>query len=338
MAERGIALTVIYADLVLGLNVILDGTLLALTARMRGLPLLKWRWLASTAIGTAYACLLFLPAVPQLLTLTGKVLISICMLIVAFGYQHLAFLLRNMLVFYFSAFAIAGGAFGVQYMLQDASLWASFSKATDWHISQELKMGAGVLIFALLVGVMCYRMVWKQQQARNQMNSFIAEVEIGVAGMKCVCKGLIDTGNGLKEPLSGAPVVITNVEIWNGILPASWISCVREGAALDALAQLSDSPDANCDTEQVSLLDVSRLRLLPYRGVNQSTQWMIGFKPDYIQIIHESHTYVCKQVIIGLDRGQLSRDEQFEAILHPDLVAASLQQPADTALSASKAS
>ncbi|MGZ9585073.1 sigma-E processing peptidase SpoIIGA [Paenibacillus marinisediminis] len=331
-------MTVVYADLVLGLNVILDGTLLYLTARMRGIQLAKWRWIGSTAIGTAYAGLLFLPIVPQMLTLVGKVLISICMLIVAFGYQHLGYLLRNMLFFYFNAFVIAGGAFGVQYLLHDASSWSIISNQSEWHISQEMKMGAGIMLLALLAAMLCYRLVWKQQQSRKQMESFLADIEIGIGGMTRSCRGLIDTGNGLKEPLSGAPVVITNADMWKGVLPERWLRCSLEGTSWDALTQLTGAEAAGAETYSSSTIDDARLRLLPYRGVNAKTQWMIGFKPDYIQIIHNSHTYVCKQVIIGLDSGQLSRDEQFEAIIHPDLIAASLQKPEDSAPSASKAS
>ena len=331
-------MAVIYADLVLGLNLILDGTLLTMTARIRGLRITKWRWAGSVAIGTAYSCLLFLPFIPQMLTLSGKVLISISMLIVAFGYHHLGFLLRNMLVFYFSAFAIAGGAIGIQYLLQDASLWAAFSHVSANQISQELKMGAGVLLLALTAAVLCYWLAMKQQQARKQMASFLVDIEIGIEGKTVACRGLIDTGNGLKEPLSGAPVVITNVSMWKDILPEGWLKCVHDGADWNALAQLSNVADQSDDTTERCEMDNGRLRLLPYRSVNQGTQWMIGFKPDYIQIIQETRTYVCKQVIVGLDGGQLSHDEQFEAIVHPDLLADSMLKPEVTAPSTSKAS
>ena len=331
-------MAVIYADLVLGLNLVVDGTLLAMTARMRGLRISKWRWAGSVAIGTAYSCLLFLPFIPLMLTLAGKVLISICMLIVAFGYHHLGYLLRNMLVFYFSAFAIAGGAIGIQYLLQDASLWSLSSKASANQIAEQMKMGAGVLLLALTAAVLCYWLAMKQQQARKQMKSFLVDVEIGIEGKTANCRGLIDTGNGLKEPLSGAPVVITNADAWQGILPEHWLACARAGADWNALAQLSNHSDESDGQPVNCTIDEGRLRLLPYRGVNQGTKWMIGFKPDYIQIIHESHTYVCKQVIVGLDGGQLSHDEQFEAIVHPDLLADSMLKPEVAAPSTSKAS
>lgn len=331
-------MAVIYADLVLGLNFILDATLLAMTARIRGLRLSKLRWAGGVVIGTAYSSLMFLPFIPYMLTLTGKVVISICMLIVAFGYHNLGYLLRNMLVFYFSAFAIAGGAIGFQYLMQDASLWAVFSKGPAGHITEQLKMGAGVLLLALTAAIACYWLAMKQQQTRKQMKSYLVDVEFGIEGKTVSCRGLIDTGNGLKEPLSGAPVVITNVDLWQEILPEHWLTCVRTGSDWNALAALSSHHAEESNDHSVMLVDQARLRLLPYRGVNQGTKWMIGFKPDYIQIIHESHTYVCKHVIVGLDGGQLSHDEQFEAIVHPDLLSDSMLKPEVAAPSTSKAS
>lgn len=332
-------MTVVYADLVLIMNVILDATLLMMTARMRGLRMSRWRFIGSIAIGTGYCSLLFFPIVPIALTLAGKLLVSICMLIVAFGYMNLGFILRNMLVFYFSAFVIAGGAFGIQYLIQDASLWSMSSTANDSLIQQQLKLGAGMLLLALFIAVWSYRVVWKQQQASNQISSFLVDITIGIGDTVKTCRGLIDTGNALKEPLTGAPVMITNASLWQDVLPARWLHAAQQKASWETLAQLTaDQPVMNESECEDRAIDEARLRLLPYRGVNQGTQWMIGFKPDYIQIIHESRTYECTRVIIGLDSGQLSRDEKFHAILHPDLIAAQFLKPEAAGSSASIAS
>ncbi|WP_195572786.1 sigma-E processing peptidase SpoIIGA [Paenibacillus sp. 1001270B_150601_E10] len=310
-------MTVIYADLVLGLNIVLDWTLLRMTARLRGIRPERFRIAGAALIGTVYAGVLFLPTVPFLLTIGGKVLISICMLMVAFGFHQFGYFFRNLLAFYFSAFVIAGGAMGIQYLLQDASLWSVFSNTASEGVSERMKFGSALLIIGLCCAYGLYRIAWGQQKQQSQMNTFLAEVEIGIGGQVCTCKGLIDTGNSLKEPLSGAPVMITDAMLWDGILPASWITAVQEGDVLNGLQQSEDDGS--------SAVDAGKLRIIPYRGVNASTQWMIGFKPDYIKITHDASEYRVEHAVVGLDSGRLSADQQFQAILHPDMIDPSLK-------------
>ncbi|SMG13488.1 sigma-E processing peptidase SpoIIGA [Paenibacillus aquistagni] len=311
-------MTVIYADLVLGLNLVLDWTLLRMTAKLRGIRPTRTRVIGAALIGTLYAGVLFVPTVPFLLTLGGKVLISICMLMVAFGFHQFGYFFRNLLAFYFSAFVIAGGAIGIQYLLQDATLWAVFQHTASDVVQEKLKFGAALLMIGLCCAYGLYRLSWGQQKQQAQMNSFLVQVEIGIGGQVCSCTGLIDTGNSLKEPLSGAPVMITDVELWQGILPASWLKAVREGDVLNGLNEA-------CSEEEKGVVDEAKLRIIPYRGVNANSQWMIGFKPDYIHITYDQSIYRITQAIIGLDSGKLSADQQFQAIVHPDMVDASLK-------------
>ncbi|WP_028544980.1 sigma-E processing peptidase SpoIIGA [Paenibacillus taiwanensis] len=327
-------MTVIYADLVFGLNAVLDWTLLAMSARLRGLRPSTGRMASAAAIGTVYAAVLFVPTIPFLVTIGGKVLISICMLIVAFGFHQLGFFLRNLLAFYFSAFVIAGGAFGIQYMIKDATLWSSFGTTSAAAVHEQLKFGAGLLVFGLAASYAIYRIAWRQQKDQTQMNSFIAEVEIGIGDTIRTCQGLIDTGNSLKEPISGAPVMITNASLWEGVLPAEWLKAIQAGAVLDCF----HTYDAECSSKGTCPIDEAKLRILPYRGVNQATQWMLGFKPDYIVVKHEGLSYRSRHVIVGLDSGRLSQDEQFQAIIHPELIAAALQQPEASVPVSTKAS
>ncbi len=335
--KGGSTLTVIYADLIFGLNIILDWTLLRTTAWMRGFSFSKWKVAAATGVGTAYAAVLFIPSYPILYTYVGKILFSIVMLLIAFGFRNIGFFVKTFATFYFSAFVLAGGAIGLQYLFQDARGWSLFREAREMWKSggADLQMGAGFLVVALLASYALFRTVWKQGKRQQQVARQLVQVDIQIGEIKRSCTGLVDTGNHLNDPLSGAPVIITESCLWEGALPGEWLARLKQEQPLDMLQSIGDS-DGKCP------FDESRLRIIPYRGVNQGMQWMIGLKPDFIQVTSDTEKYVCTKVIIGLDGGTLSHEGAFQAIIHPGVMesaaAASFSLHSETPEAATRAS
>jgi stage II sporulation protein GA (sporulation sigma-E factor processing peptidase) len=142
------------------------------------------------------------------------------------------------------------------------------------------------------------------------MLTFVAEVEVQVGEYTSRCAGLIDTGNQLYEPLTRTPVMVMEAAQWEGKLPDDWIAKIRAGRSEDLLLSESASGDWQ-----------DRLRLVPYRGVNKSTQLMVALKPDRVVVTQgESRTETIR-TLVGLDGGTLSRDGTYHAIIHPALLA-----------------
>ncbi|UHA74118.1 sigma-E processing peptidase SpoIIGA [Paenibacillus sp. 481] len=308
-------MTVIYADLLLGFNFILDLTLLQTTAWMRGIRPIRWKMFIAAGIGTLYASILFMPTFPILYTILGKVGVSIAMLLIAFGFHNVGYMLRNVGVFYFVAFTLAGGAFGIQYLWHDASQWALYESARSLWKDPQLQMGAAFLVCALAASVALLRTVWKAKHKQEIVTNCIVRLEIGIGDTKVTCSGLIDTGNQLSDPLSGAPVVVAESGLWKDLLPEEWINNLQRAQSGDVWQWIGEHHNE-------LRIDESRLRIIPYRGVNHSStmQWMIGIKPDYIRIEQAEHVYLCTKVIIGLDGGVLSHDGRYQVIVHPDLL------------------
>ena len=317
-------MTVIYADLLFGLNLVLDWTLLRMTAKIRGIQFSRWRIVAAAGLGTAYAAVLFIPSYPILYTYVGKLLLSILMIILAFGFQNAGYFLKNVAVFYFSAFVIAGGAFGLQYLLQDARAWTITDRATQWMDAHRttFQAGIGFLVVALPASYALFRLVWRHSARQQQVVKQLVQLDIYIGDTVRHCTGLVDTGNHLRDPLGGAPVVVTESRLWEGVLPSEWLKRLRSEQPFDMLQSWKGT------NEDEGIMDESRLRLIPYRGVNRDMQWMMGLRPDSIRIRTENETYLCTKVIIGLDGGTLSHDGAFQAIVHPDLLQTSENESA----------
>ncbi|MNJ63845.1 Sporulation factor SpoIIGA [compost metagenome] len=63
-----------------------------------------------------------------------------------------------------------------------------------------------------------------------------------------------------------------------------------------------------------------RLRLVPYRGINKGSQFMLALKPDEVCVVRDGQKVVTTKVLIGLDGGQLSSEKTYRAIIHPVLM------------------
>ncbi|WMT42444.1 sigma-E processing peptidase SpoIIGA [Paenibacillus sp. D2_2] len=99
---------VVYIDLIFLLNLLIDASLLLVTAWMRKQKFVFWRLLASAAFGAAYVVMMFLPELSFLYTFLVKFLFSVVMLWIAFGFKSLQSYLRNLGAFYVINFVAAG--------------------------------------------------------------------------------------------------------------------------------------------------------------------------------------------------------------------------------------
>lgn len=302
--KEGTTLTVIYVDLLFGLNIILDWILLRMTAKIRRLQTSQRRIVVATGIGAAYAAVLFIPSYSILYTYIGKLFLSMVITFIAFGFHHIGYFLKNITAFYFSAFIIAGGALGLQYFFQDVGLGGIYQQS----LSLPTTLSLAIILPAAYI---LFRFNWRHSVRQQQIATQFVQVSIHIDDIVRCCTGLIDTGNHLRDPLGGSPVIITEANLWEGILPLNWVQQLESKHPFIALSTRDETEKKN------TLFDQARLRIIPYRGINQSMQWMLGFRPDYVTISMDCTTYTCKQVIIGLDKGILSQDGAYQAIVHP---------------------
>lgn len=87
---------IVYIDVIFLFNVLIDGILLWTTAWSRKLSFRWWRLALSAAIGGSYAILLFFPPLSFLYTFAVKFVLSLLMLLTAFGFGGLQHFVRNL--------------------------------------------------------------------------------------------------------------------------------------------------------------------------------------------------------------------------------------------------
>lgn len=304
---------VVYADVIFVTNLLLDGAVLMTTAWTRRIRTPLWKIACAAVIGASYVVLMFLPELSFMFTFMMKCIFSILMIMTAFGFGSLQNFLRNLAAFYAVNFAAGGGIFGLHYFLQsNHELLGGIMQTLTGSTAPGYVPGALFLTAAFVGSIVLYRNVQSRTREKDQLGSFMAEVMIRIGDKEVVCQGLIDTGNQLYDPLTRTPVMVMDAMYWKDDLPESWIRKIQQGDV--------DSIITAMGTEAFPWQD--RLRLIPYRGVNRGTQFMLALKPDLVTVIQGEKRTEAGKVLIGLDGGKLSSDGSYQAIIHPALIQA----------------
>ncbi|WP_433946148.1 sigma-E processing peptidase SpoIIGA [Paenibacillus sp. SN-8-1] len=302
---------VVYIDLIFLMNLVIDGSLLWVTAWMRKLKVKKWRTAAAAVIGALYVLMMFLPQLSFLYTFLTKFLFSVIMLWVAFGFGSLQNYLRNMGAFYIVNFVAAGGILGIHYLLQSSGeVWSGIWYTTTGGAGFEIKLGALFILVVFAVVLLWFKSVQSSRQRQQRLNTYLGEVTVRIEEVEVSCTGLIDTGNQLTDPLTRMPVMVMEASLWENFLPGGWAGKLSSGGADNLIMELS---------EDSAFPWRDRLRLVPYRGINKGSQFMIALKPDTVSVVIGDKRTTTSRVLIGLDGGRLSSEGAYKAIIHPQL-------------------
>lgn len=315
---------VVYVDLIFLTNLCIDGALIGLTAWMRKTKLVWWRWLLSSIVGALYVVMMFVPEFDFMFTFLIKFGLSLVMLFIAFGFKGLQVFLRNLGTFYVINFVAAGGILGIHYMLQSSGeLFNGIWYTSSGGMSFDLKITFWFTFIVFFAVLFLFKAVQSSKRKSDRMTTYLGQVLVYIDDVTISCTGLVDTGNQLTDPLSRLPVMVMEVSLWQDMLPTSWKGRLKEEAPDNLIMEL----------DQEDFRWQGRLRLVPYRGINKGTAFMLAIKPDLVRVTLDQLSYETTKVLIGLDGGVLSSEGKYRAVIHPELVqdAASAQS---TALSA----
>ena len=177
----------IYIDSLFFLSLFTDYLLCLITARICRICLRRRRYLAAALLGAAYSVSVFLPDLSFMASRWMELVSAALMGLIAFGGERRMF--RCMAVF-LAVSATFGGA-----------IWAL-----------SLQTGAlPVIDLRLLIGcfAVCYTVLSIIARSRSRAaDRRTAAIELSLNGRHCCFTALIDSGNCLSDPVTGAEIVV----------------------------------------------------------------------------------------------------------------------------------
>ena len=247
---------VIYVDSLFFLNLCIDYLLCLVSARVCGLVLKRLRYLLSALIGACYSVAVFLPGLDFLAGPLCKLAAALLMGLAAFGGE--AKMLRCCAVF-LSVSAAFGGA-----------VWAiSLAGGGVFSHRAYLPVSARVLLLSF---ALCYGGISLLFRRRAKlMDRRCVQVRLVFLGRESRFMALLDTGNGLSDPVSGKKVMVAGLHALRPVLGQA-AEIFSSASPVDALELLSQLPEY-----------AGKFRLIPYSAVGVAGMLPV-FTPELLTI------------------------------------------------------
>lgn len=295
----------VFLDIIWLLNFLFDSLLLFLTNFILKRHALKRNIFAAGFLGSLIIFAPLFPVTSFLLTPVGKIIVSVLMIFIAFGYRNFRYFIMNWLTFYLCTFVAGGGLFGIHYLLlsHDGAGYAFVTKTISGFgdpISWLFVMIVFPLVLFISRGTYDHLVDVKIQYDQ------IIDVVIVIDGMTIPLKGLIDSGNHLYDPLTKKPVMIASLEKIEGMIPGE---LVRVFENVHELASLNDT-----------LLHKWNIAVIPYRVVGQESKILAAMQPDKVEFQYAKRVLEAKHVLVAFVRHNFSRDHHFDCIIHPKML------------------
>lgn len=280
-------MTVVYLDRVVLLNLAVDYLLLLATARLAGLPLRRGRLALAAALGALYAAAVFLPGCRMLAHPTCRLAAGVAVCRLAWRRElrpwrltALFFLLSGALAGLLLAAGLAAGSPG-------AILSRVYYADISWPVLLGSAIGFGLLLHLVF-----------RQGARHEGGELM-DVTVSLQGRRLRLRALHDTGNTLRDPVSGQPVLVLE----QGALGELWPPQAAEIIAMDLppeekMARLHRL-DSGC-----------RWSLLPFCAVGTAAGLLLAVRSDYVKV--GGITY--PRVLLALTPGPVSDGGGYQAL------------------------
>ncbi len=292
----------VYADVLFLVNFLINFLLLYLTGKIAHIARKGKMLFLGACISAIYAVLIFFPRLSFGYSALSKVLFSLFVIALTFQIRGLRLFLKTVGIFYLVTFALGGGVMALFYFTDVGARLGAVVKNGIFYINLPWH----VLISAVLVS---YGVLWiglRLLQNRMSRESLLRKVAITWNGKEVWLDALVDTGNALCEPFSGAPVIIAEYEHLLPILPEAFQNVEKAGTFLEEV--------------QSSAEIKSRVRMIPFSSLGKEHGMLLGFKPDSAKLLVNERIVDAGNVIVGIYTKHLARDRSYAALLPPGIL------------------
>ena len=295
----------IYLDVILIENLCINYIILFATGLINKSRINGIRLILSSLLGSIYAAFSYIMPSSNLSNIVIKVLLSIAMIHLGFKPKNIRILLKHLIIFYLTSFAFGGCAFFLLY----------FIKPQDILIRNGMLVGTYPIKIAVLGGILGFTVVniaFTIVKGKINKNDMFCEIEVFLFDKSIQTKSILDTGNLLKEPITGVPVVVIEKEV------------LKELVSIKILDNMRKIIEGNiCDEDGLEEYSL-RLRVIPFTSLGKENGMLLGIKVDKIAINFRDERYEINNVIIGIYDKTLSNQNKYHALIGLDILQESI--------------
>jgi len=255
----------LYVDVLFLVNFMMDYILLLIVRKMMKCTATHRRICIGAAVGSLLTCLVVILPIPYTIIklILFHVLVNTCMIRVGLKIKTIRSFLKAIIMLYIGSFLL-GGIMEV--------------------FRPYIRVGSLFLLIAI-VGYYLVMAIWRFLSYMQRWNQCHYTVELYLGNKKYQIKGMIDTGNGLRDPISGTPVNIL------------------------------DRHTARTLFGEEHLKDV---RYIPYQSIGKKAGVLPAVQLERMCILKDTECWV-ERPLIAISEETISKGGEYEMILNPNL-------------------
>ncbi len=250
--------------------------------------------LISSVIGSAYTVIAYIITLENGISLLLKILLSIAMVYIAFIPPNYKLLLKNLLIFYLTSFTFGGVAFFLLY----------FVKPQEILVRNGIFIGTYPIKIALLGGIVGFIVItiaFKCIKSKLSKKDMLCNITLKLDSKSISTMAFVDTGNLLKDPITGMPVIIVEKDKLLALVPEEILNKVLNG-------QLKEAEY------------ISKFRLIPFNSLGRENGMLLGIKIDSLEIQNNEEVISINNVIVGIYEKKLTQNNKYSALIGLELL------------------
>lgn len=289
---------VVYIDVFFGVNFCMDMIILFILKILSKQKSSMLRIILAGVFGGMGACITVIcPGLNLLLKfLLLYVIISMGMIIIAFSYQGFWHLIRNVIKLYFISFFVGGLYHFLYYNVRiNDFIKERLGNEVYQNVTIHFLIGAGIILLILIPFLVYFYQRMRRKQA------VIYQVELWEADSCVKGLGLYDTGNSLKDPLSGKPVIIAEYDVVKSMFSYELQEYIQQFFAISVPSEASIA-----------------VKWIPYHSLGNKNGFLPAMEFQQLIVNIEGRKQKVEKVLVGMYQGKLSVNGEYQFILHED--------------------
>ncbi|MBE6797320.1 MAG: hypothetical protein E7531_03160 [Ruminococcaceae bacterium] len=274
---------VIYADVLVIVNMIVDYFILLLSAAINKAQYKNFRLLLGAFFGGLSSLYIFLPQQPIIIELLYRILTALLITFISFGFKKLKIFVRNAFSFLLATIVYGGAVFAIWLIFKPNSILIN-NTYVYYDISAVLLIIISVVIYLVIT-------ITKSILKREAVAAERCDIVFLCENRRASVKGILDTGNSVTDIMGDAAVFFVSDQIFIKLFGNNF--------------EISKSENKN------------RYRIIPCATVNEKGI-LEGLRCDAATVICDKKHFNFNHPVLLKSNTKFSDD--YDAIVNPEIL------------------
>ncbi|MBQ3052289.1 MAG: sigma-E processing peptidase SpoIIGA [Clostridia bacterium] len=273
---------IVYADILIILNLIVDFFLLLATSKILGVKTALPKLVFSGFLGGLFSLYIFLPQSKVAVELLVRILMSLIICFVAFGIKSLKLYLKSSALFFGITFMYAGAMTALFKIFKPEGMVINNS-VVYFDISAISLIGCTVVFYFIFSA-------FAKIFSKSGKYAEKCEIEISADSNKITIMGVIDTGNSVRDVFGNSEIIIADKRVAQRLF-------------------------GDINIENNSQIK-NRYRVIPC-GTVSGADMLDGFRCDWARIDYNQKEYLIDKPVLAVAKTNFT--DEYSAIINPKI-------------------